>query len=333
MPSDPTILRGDDYFAAKTRSGTGANGSVTGLRFQPDLVWNKSRDEGTGSYTGDHKIWDAVRGVTKSLESNTQDNEATEGTGLTAFNSDGFDFGALNQINFSGDLFIDWCWKEGALPGFDIVAYSGTGSAHAENHNLGVVPAMMLVKARNPSSAENWRVYHKDMDASPATVKMQLNDSNAATASSGMWNDTAPTSTQFTVGTDSSVNENTRNHIAYLFADVPGFSKFGGYAGNNNADGPFVWCGFRPALVIVKRATGGTGNWFMLDATRSAGNETDDHLLANSNSAEIVDGTNGIGIFANGFKLRNSSNGMNTSSSTYVFAAFAEAPFKYARAR
>ena len=165
--TDPGILRGDNYFAANARTGTGSSGSVSILRFQPDLVWNKSRDEGTVSYTGDHKLWDAVRGVTKSLESNTPDQEATEGTGLTAFNADGFDFGALDQINFSGDAFIDWCWKEGAPAGLDIVRYSGDNTANRNiAHALSVAPEFALVKRLDAS--EDWFAWHAGLSGDVA---------------------------------------------------------------------------------------------------------------------------------------------------------------------
>jgi hypothetical protein len=328
---DPAILTPEKYFKANARQGTGASASVSGLKFAPDLVWTKSRDEGSGSYTGDHKLWDKVRGATKSLESNTTDNEATEATGLTAFNSDGFDFGALNQINFSGDAFIDWLWKEGALSGFDIVTYTGTGSAQAINHSLGVVPDLIIVKALNPTTGQSWRVYHSENTAAPETDYLAL-DTSAATADlNTIWNDVAPSSTQFTVGTSVSVNENTKNYIAYLFAEVPGFSKFGAYTGNGNVDGPFVWCGFKPAFVLVKRAVGGVAQWSVHDNQRDLDNPATEQAWPNLNNAPTT-GQN-IDFLANGFKCRSNGSETNTSGSSYIFAAFAEAPFKYARAR
>ena len=329
---DPVILRGDDCFAANARSGTGASGSVSGLRFQPDLVWNKSRDEGSGSYTGDHKLWDAVRGVTKSLESNRADNEATQGTGLTAFNTDGFDFGALDQINFNGDLFIDWCWKQGALPGFDIVAYVGDAVAgRTVAHSLGVPPEMMIVKNLDSGSPRDWAVYHSAMTSAPETDYMKLNLSDVASDSVERWNDTAPTSSDFSVGISGPTNENTKNHVAYLWAGVEGFSKFGGYTGNANADGPFVWCGFRPAFVLVKRASGSAGTWLIFDSTIEPNNEGTRLLQPDLTSAEATN--NPRDLLSNGFKIRATNNNFNASGESYIFAAFAEAPFKYARAR
>lgn len=323
------ILRGDDYFAANTRNGTGASGSVSGLRFQPDLVWNKSRDEGSGSYTGDHKLWDAVRGATRSLESNTADQEATEGTGLSAFNSDGFDFGALDQINFSGDAFIDWCWKEGAPAGFDIVRYSGDNTANRNiSHALGVAPDFALIKRLDAS--EDWFSWHTGLTGNNYFMKLNTTAAQTNAASpfgTGNWS-----ATQFMVDDDATNNANasgTNNYIAYLFAGVPGFSKFGSYVGNASADGPFVWCGFRPAFVMLKRITA-TEAWNIRDNKRVGYNDANLGIQANAPDMELGSSDNND-FLSNGFKLR--VNGRGNNSGTYIFAAFAEAPFKYARAR
>ena len=324
---DPLILTPEKYFKANARTGTGASASVSGLKFGPDLVWTKSRDEGTGSYTGDHKLWDKVRGATKSLESNTPDAEATEATGLTAFNSDGFDMGALDQINFSGDQFIDWMWKKGTLSGFDIVAYAGTGVAHGIDHSLGVAPKMMIMKELD-NAATTWWVYHEGVASDPETDYLQLHGTAAAVDLNTVWNDTAPTSTQFTVGTHGDINQSSTNYIAYLFAEVPGFSKFGAYEGNGNADGPFVWCGFKPAFIMTK-SIDSTSSWYMHDPLRKGYNPENDPVWANATGAEGVG--NELDILSNGFKLRIATD--PNVAETYVFMAFAEAPFKYARAR
>ena len=328
--ADPGILRGDNCFAANARSGTGASASVTGLRFQPGLVWTKSRDEGSVSYTGDHKIWDAVRGVTKSLESNTADQEATEGTGLSAFNSDGFDFGALAQINFSGDLFVDWCWKEGASPGFDIVRYSGDNTANRNiAHALGVAPGFALVKRLDAS--EDWFAWHAGLSGDDYFMKLNGDAAEANAASpfgTGNWS-----ATQFMVDNDATNNANasgTDNYIAYLFAGAPGFSRFGGYVGNGNADGPFVWCGFRPAFVMWKAIT--AIGWQTHDAARTPNNPTDLSLFPDLNNADTSSAGRDCDFLANGFKLRDIGSGFNSNGVSYVFAAFAGAPFKYARA-
>lgn len=328
---DPVIINPSKNFNTKLYTGNGSAGNAqTGVSFQPDLVWIKSRDEGSTSYTGDHKLWDTVRGTTKSLESNTADQEATESTGLTAFGTDGFTVGALDQVNFSGDAFVAWCWKEGALPGFDIVSYSGDNTANRNiSHSLGVAPAFALVKRLDAS--EDWFAHHKGLTGDDYFLKLNGTGAQSNTASpfgTGNWS-----ATQFMVDNDATNNANasgSNNYIAYLFASVPGFAEFGSYEGNNSANGPFVWCGFRPALVIAKNIDA-AASFAMFDHARSRRNVHTGTLFADTNAAENSDAD--VDFLANGFKLRRASTGFNPSSQTIIFAAFAEAPFKYARAR
>lgn len=322
----PDIANPGAYMNAVTYTGTGSSLGVTGVGFQPDLVWIKGRSGAT-----DHALYDAVRGVQKQIESNTTTDETTETTGLTAFGADGFTVGALAQVNTSLATYVAWCWKEGVTPGFDIVSYTGNGSNRTISHGLGTVPKMIIIKARTTASTDQgWPVYHASNTTAPETDYLLLSGTAATADLDTLWNDTAPTTTVFSVGTNALVNTNSDTYIAYLFAEIAGFSRFGSYTGNGSADGPFVWCNFRPRFVGVKR-TDTTGDWFIWDTSRDSANVAVAELLANSSAAEA--GTADIDILSNGFKLRATTAGFNASGGTYIFFAFAEAPFQDARAR
>jgi hypothetical protein len=321
--ANSTVQKPSTGFKATLYAGTGATLSVSGLSFGPDLVWLKSRSAAT-----DHSLYDVARGATNRLESNNTDAEVTGDTGVTAFNSDGFTLGTLAQVNTNAATYVAWCWEEGATYGFDIVLYTGTGAAHAENHGLGAVPSMMMVKCL--SAANNWAVYHSANTTAPETDYLLLNSTAATADDATYWNDVAPTSTQFTVGTNADVNTNTATYVAYLWAPIVGFSFFGSYTGNGNADGPVAPTGFRPAFNMVKR-TDSTSDWRMYDNARSTHNPTSAEILANTAAAETASGNN-FDLLAVGFKVRDNSSNVNASGGTYVFAAFAQDNFKNARA-
>lgn len=319
----PVINRGDDYFQAITYTGNGSTQTISGLRFQPDFVWIKGRSGAT-----DHALYDAQRGVQKRLESNTTDAEASSDNGVTAFTSDGFTLGSLAQVNTNGATYVAWCWKESPSAGFDIVTYTGTGANRTVAHSLGVAPSLMILKCR--STTYHWPVYHRSIG--PVNVGF-LNLTNAYASSPTTWNSTNPTSTEFSLGTDLTSNANGQTFVMYLFADVAGFSKFGSYTGNGSADGPFVFCGFRPRFVMVKN-TSAAGAWMVFDTARSLENATNDVLEANTANAEAVNLTNNlIDTLSNGFKLRGTQANGNASGNNYIFAAFAESPFKNSLAR
>ena len=230
------------------------------------------------------------------------------------------------QTNASGVSYVAWNWKESATAGFDIVGYTGTGSAKTEAHSLSAVPHLMIVKSRD--GAYSWAVYHHKNTSAPEDDVLFL-DQNVATDSSPVqWNDTAPTSSVFSLGTGNAVNRNTDAYIAYLWSEKQGFSKFGSYTGNGNADGPFVYLGFKPSFLMTKR-TDSTGNWFMFDNKRSTFNEIDgDYLEADLPSAEVTTSTAvDLDFLSNGFKIRNTSSSYNASGGTYIYMAFAEQPF------
>ena len=343
---EPTIKQGSKYFDTKLYTGTGANQSISSFNFSPDFVWIKSRSHGS-----DNALYDNVRGTNKELRTNLTQAEWTFTDSLNSFDSNGFTLGpnASSNINALSRTYVTWCWdangagssntagtitstvSANATAGFSIVTYTGTGSAATVGHGLGVAPDLIIVKARNLGS-NNWKTRFSVL----GDKYINLNeDYGAADAGSGIWNDTAPTSTVFSIGNDYDVNYNSSTtYIAYCFAEVEGYSKFGSYTGNGSSDGPFVFCGFRPAYVWLKGSTFAS-NWNAYDSARDKYNITDDLLRLNSAAAEVSDygATAGLDLLSNGFKLRTSSGDWNSSGQTFVFAAFSETAFKYSNAR
>jgi hypothetical protein len=286
---------------------------------QPDLVWAKTR-----SAVDNHVLMDTVRGVAKRLYSNLTNAEDATG-GLVSVNSNGFSLdSSAASINNSGQSYVAWQWKEGATPGFDVVTYTGTGANRTVAHSLGVAPAMMIVKSR--SAVIPWRIYHSSRGA----TKFLEFTTGAEITQTNIWNDTAPTSSVFTVGADSGVNGSGASLVAYLFSEVAGFSKFGSYTGNGSADGPFVFCGFRPRFIMWKR-TDAVSDWVIQDTAANTSNVASAHLYPNSSIAESSFGFHDI--LSNGFKLRQTNSTWNTSGGTYIFMAFAETPQKFSLAR
>lgn len=335
----PTILNGAQFMAATLYTGTGSSqtiaNTVNGVNFQPDLVWMKSRSAAT-----DHGLYDAVRGVQLQLESNTTTAETTETTGLTAFTSTGFTVGALAQLNTNTATYVGWQWNAGGsnatntsgtitstvrastTAGFSVVTFTGNGSTGTVGHGLGVAPRMIIQKPRN--STGSWAVYHASLGAGNA-VWLNLTDASASYPT--VWNSTTPTSSVYSVGS----YMGTSNYVAYCFAQIAGYSAFGSYTGNGSTDGPFVFTGFRPRWVMFKR-TDTTGNWLLYDTSRLGYNQSNNYLLPDLSNAE-GSGDNFIDILSNGFKARVASQSINVSGGTYIFAAFAENPFKYSNAR
>ena len=328
-----TIPKGSLYMDTKLYTGNNSpSNTISGIPFAPDLIWIKARGAAT-----DHVLFDKVRGVYKSLSPNDSTAENNNTNQLQTFTSDGWTMGDLDTSN-AATTFASWNWKangtgsantDGYLAstvsvnttsGFSIVKYLGNGSANTVGHGLGVVPKMIIVK--NLNTTDSWFVYHVSLGASN---QLKLNETEASSANQGAWNNTSPTSALFTVGNSEATGGNGRNMIAYCFADVQGFSKFGSYIGNNNADGPMVYTGFKPAWIMIKIAQGTTNNWMMYDNQRSPFNLTDKNFEANNTGAE---GTSlGIDMLSNGFKIRSTGNGTNYSGGTYIYMAFAENPF------
>jgi len=341
---DSTIKKGNTVMDATTYTGTGASLSVTNTSaFKPDFVWVKGRSGAT-----DHALYDSVRGTTKQLESNTADNETTEATGLTAFGTGGFTVGALAQINTNTATYVGWQWQAGqgstssgtgtggitsvtqsvnTTAGFSIVTYTGSGTTGTVTHGLGVAPSWIIIKSR--SAVDTWRVYHASLGN---TKYINLNDTSAAGTASTVWNNTSPTSSVFTLGTESSVNGSGRTQVAYCWAEIAGFSKFSSYTGNGSSDGVFVYTGFRPKYVMIKR-TDAVNSWYVYDSQRNTYNTSKLVIFAESSSAEATSTTSDIDLLSNGFKIRGADSGINASGGSYIIACFAENPFKNSNAR
>jgi hypothetical protein len=327
--SESQVKRPSEHFGVALYTGNGTSQSVTGLDFQPDLVWIKNR---TSSGTNP-RIFDSLRGVTNRLLTDGTGVESSDPNGLTSFSSNGFVVGADNGSNESGSSIVAWCWKAGGASvanndgtvvsqvsanteaGFSIVSWSSSKNERI-GHGLAAAPETILMKSRNVS--DNWYWYTPLVDGS--NDFLLLNETSAK-ADSGFG---GPTSTDF--GSRSA----SANYIAYCWHSVDGYSKFGSYTGNGDVDGPFVYLGFRPAFFMWKR-TDTTGNWNILDSFRDSNNPGLKTLQPNLSDSEFTIET--IDLLSNGVKIKNTWADLNALGGSYVYAAFAEVPLKYARAR
>ena len=345
---DSTIKKGNTVMDATLYTGTGSALTITNAgAFKPDLVWIKSRNNITNN-----NLTDSVRGVTKIVFSNSANAEATASVGVTSFDSNGFSLATGGDVGFSasGYTYVGWQWQAGAgststntsgtisstvsvntTAGFSIVTYTGTGANATVGHGLGVAPKMIIIKNRTIGTAGDgaWQVYHASLGN---TQYLSLNTTAAAATATNRWNNTSPTSTVFTVATTGAVNDPSNNYVAYCFAEISGYSKFGSYTGNGSADGPFSYTGFRPKFVLIKR-TDAVSSWFIHDTSRDTYNTTVLNLYPNLSAAEETQTTYSFDILSNGFKVRGTSTEINASGGTYIYAAFAENPFKNALAR
>jgi hypothetical protein len=344
----PTIVRPDQFVGVTTYTGNGTSQSLN-FGFKPDFVWIKNRD--SGSYG--HRLVDSVRGASLYLMSHSTGSESTAADGITSFNSNGVSLGSNGDYNLNNNRHVAWAWKAGGnsntfnindvgyatasaagltagsitptgvsvntKSGFSIITYTGTGSAATISHGIGKAPSFIIVKSRSISPSD-WKVYHSSLGA---TQRLNLDTTDAAASNSTVWNDTAPTSSVFSVGTNSDVGQSSATYVAYLWAEIPGFSKFGSYVGNSSSDGPMVITGFKPRWIMIKSSTSAYG-WYIYDTVRDTYNISGKELLANDASAEVSDSD--IDILSNGFKLRRSSLAFNSSSNTFIYAAFAETP-------
>ena len=342
MASYTTIDNPELYFQTKLWTGNGASSrshTFDGSEdMQPDWVWIKDRDQ-----TNNHQTFDSDRGVSKTLQTDRNIAEATVASMLTAFGTDGFTTGDHSSMNDNSVKYASWSWKAGTsfsndasatsvgtidstgsvstTAGFSIISYSGASSTGTVAHGIGT-PKMIIVKSR--SHAKDWTVYHSALGN---TKWIELNSNGASQTNSNRWNNTSPTSSVFTVATDSSVNASGYTYIAYCFQEIRGFSKFGLYVGNGSTNGPQVHLGFKPSWIMVK---GRDSNrwWSMQDKERSPFNLMGDVLFANTSGAEETNNSNYyIDFLSNGFKIRGSSEFNNNNGDVYTFMAFAEAPF------
>jgi len=335
-----TIDKPTDYFNTKLYTGNGGTQSITGLDFQPDWVWIKER-----SGADDHSLYDSIRGVNQLLESNKTGVDSTTSSGISSFNSDGWTTGSFASANNNNDTYVSWNWKAGTSftndasstsvgtidsvgsvntdAGFSIVSYTGTGANGSIAHGLGAKPQVIFTKSKD--TAQNWLVQHKYSIGSDGwTDSLVLNLTNAADDDASYWNDTEPTSTVFSVGSSALSNKSSDAMIAYCFAEKQGYSKFGSYTGNGNANGTFTYTGFKPAWILIKR-TDGAANWEIYDNKRLGYNSSNPPLYPDLTNAE---GGNGrVDILSNGFKIVTTSGNLGGNGGRYVYLAFAEQPF------
>jgi|DEB0MinimDraft_6_1074348.scaffolds.fasta_scaffold59133_2 hypothetical protein len=327
-----TIKKPSDYYNTKLYTGTGSELAITGVGFQPDWVWTKNRVD---SYS--HWLFDSVRGVNEGLRTDRTDGEIDNATRQVSFDSDGFTLGNSADVNVNGNTYASWNWlasnttasnTDGSITstvsanttsGFSIVSYTGTGANATIGHGLGVAPKMIINKCR--SAAQNWATYHSSLGGTKALF---LDGTNGETTSSSYFNNTDPTSSVFSVGNSGDTNLSSGTHISYCFAEVKGFSKFGSYVGNGNADGTFVYTGFKPAFILYKNVAPVSENWEIHDTKRSESNISNKIFYANQNTAETT--TDRIDILSNGFKSRTANSACNGSGNTIIYMAFAEEP-------
>jgi hypothetical protein len=340
---EPTVVPSEN-FNTVTYTGNGSTQSITGVGFQPDWVWAKTRNTAEN-----HATFDVLRGVQQVLRTNTTQAENTASNTVTSFDSDGFSTGTDSEVNYNGWTYVAWNWKANgtgvsntngsitstvsanADAGFSIVSWTGDGvSAATIGHGLSNAPQMFIMKNRDTTSVYSWTTYNKTVGAGAA---LRLNNTQAQEASGDFWSSTAPSSTVVTLGLGGNQEHNAsgNDYIGYCFHSVEGYSKVGSYTGNGSTDGTFVHCGFRPSMVIIK-ASSSTSNWKIMDSVRDEYNIGKASLHPNLSNAE--DGSNGwIDFTSNGFKLRGVSTIQNDSGVEHIFLAFAENPFKYTNAR
>ena len=358
----PTIVRPDQYVGIVTYTGTGATRSLN-VGFKPDFVWIKERGA-----TGGPVIVDSVRGSSATLQTHATTQEQIDGDAVTGFNPYGLSLGSgytVVSVNGSTRTYVGWAWKAGGnsntynindigystasaagltagtktptgasvntKSGFSIIAFTGDETAGTISHGLGKAPSFYIVKTRDSNSggSNDWYCYHSALGAS---ARIQLNSTDAQTTGSSQWNSTSPTSSVLSLGSGS-WQETGDRFIIYAWAEIPGFSKFGSYTGNYNADGPFVHTGFRPRWVMIKCSSTSGFDWRIFDTSRSdanGANPVNYKLYPNLNARENDPSydnasSNNIDILSSGFKLR-TNNGATNDPNTYIYAAFAETP-------
>ena len=335
-----TINKSTDYFNTKLYTGNGGTNAITGVGFAPDLTWIKVRNA-----THNHYWYDKVRGVQEKISSNNTGAQVDMGTaGLNTFGTDGFTVGNDTDQNNNGDTYASWNWKAGTTgsgstsgsgtykaysysvnttAGFSIVKYVGNGTAgHTIPHHLGATPDTIIVKRL--SATNNWSVYHKDSFVSQSDPGVLYLNTNAGKAADvNVWGNSTVTinSTVFSLGDYEGTNYNDSDYIAYCFTEKTGYSKFGKYTGNANADGTFVYTGFKPAFLLIK-CISDTDHWILADNKRPGFNDNYD-LYPNLNNAEYTGTAYQTDILSNGFKLR-STDAISNGSQTYIYMAFGQ---------
>jgi len=352
----------EDYFEANLWTGNGSSQSISSYEFAPDWVWIKERTN-----TSSHYLVDTVRGASLFMQTNSTVGDTSNTVNVTSFDSNGFSLGNGGTTNQNSKTYVGWSWLAGTAfsndasatgvgtidstgqvnteAGFAIISHTGTGSAGTIAHGLGKKPAWIMTKLRS-EDGDGWLIYHHGLNegATPEQKYIVMSSTSGIQDNSIIWNDTAPTTSVFSVGTSNAVNGDTETYISYVFSEIEGYSKFGFYTGNGSTSGVFVYTGFKPALLIVKQ-TDASNRWIIFDNKRGSQNEADTTVINNNpleeklelnpndDSKEGTSGTDCFDFLSNGFKLRRSGDVYNGSGHDYIFMAFAEMPFKYANAR
>ena len=328
-----TINKSTDYFNTKLYTGTGSSQVLTGVGFSPDLIWTATRNE-----SEIRPINNTINGINNYLRSNDIDQLETGGSNITAQSSDGYTVGTTDRFNQSSNTFVSWNWKangqgssntDGSInttytsasttSGFSISTYTGTGANATIGHGLGVAPQVVIYK--RTSATGNWFMYNKNI----GNTKYLNLDATSAVQTYNVFQNTDPSSTLLYVSGDSGANASSGTYVAYCFAEKQGYSKMGSYIGNGNADGTFVYTGFKPAFVLIKDS-GRAESWYIFDNRRLGYNGGMADLIANSTATESGSSATLLDFLSNGFKLTGTTDHLNGSGQNFIYMAFAEAP-------
>ena len=333
------VDKGETYFNTVLYTGNDTARSITTGLVSTDFIWNKRRDS-----TGSHLLYDRNRGINIDLNTHNQEADETQVGTVTAFGTNTFSLGTHGGTNASGESKVSWCWAAGGAAssngngtitsnvsvnttsGFSIVTYTGNGTTNATiGHGLSGTPAWILLKNRDDS--ENWWNYHVGL-SDPSTKAILMNSTNGEfTPGTSAWYPTNFSSSVFSVLTDNASNSSGDDYVAYCWKEVKGFSKFGSFTGNGDSDGPFVYCGFKPAWVLTKKISEGSGEWHIYDNKRVTLNPNNNVLSPNANYADSINANVNTDFLSNGFKIRNDNDNRNDDGETHMFCAFAEHPF------
>jgi len=330
MANYSTISKSTSHYDTNLYLATGSSKTISGMNFQPDLIWTSNRDE--ASYHP--ALIDAVRGGTKKIFSATTDAEATDANAVTAFNSDGYTFGSSGSFNINGDNYVNWCWKangagsantDGSInttatsvnttAGISISTYTGAGSNSTVGHGLGVAPKVVFIKRLN--NVDGLVVFHKSMGDNK---HMKTDRTNAAATGSNYFQDTAPSSSVVSIGSDTGVGDTGNTYVMYAFAEKTGFSKFGSYTGIGNTNGVFIYTGFKVNWLMLKR-TDSADWWGVFDSKRNFNGQRYHDRINESSYAET---TKDVDLLSNGFKIRTTDTAINASNGNYIYMAFGQ---------
>ena len=325
---DPSL-----HFNTILYSGNETGRTLTGVGFQPDFTWIKQRNR-----SDPHILVDSVRGGTKELSVERISAEHTEAQGLQSFNSDGFVLGTHVDVNRNSTTFVAWNWKAGGsasnntdgtvtvslsvntTAGFSVGTYTGTSANNTFGHGLGAIPDWLMIKNRS-SGSRKWALWHKNLTGTNKYLAIDRSDGEQTDTAT--WQNTAHTSTVFASGGSGEVNQGSENFVCYAWTSIKGFSKFGSYKGNGNADGPMIYTGFKPAWIMTKQIDG-SSSWILHDNKRDPINPIDEFFTAEEGDA--VGDLDSFDLLSNGFKVRTSNGDRNSDTNTFVYWAFAESP-------